>query len=103
MEYMGQACGPDDRNKVLIAVTDIAAEGFNLQRVNNVWFMELPPTLTKYLQAVGRAHRTGQKMRVNIVKMYDQENLLEKFGFRGLTSKKAIAERVYNVQMPRSM
>lgn len=91
-------CSEDSRCKVLIAVVEIAAEGFNFQRVNNIWFMELPPTLTKFLQAVGRAHRSGQTMRVNVVKMFDETNLLEKFGYETLNSKQMVAEKLYNVQ-----
>ncbi|KAH8750805.1 P-loop containing nucleoside triphosphate hydrolase protein, partial [Diaporthe sp. PMI_573] len=99
VNYMGQPCTPESRCKILIAVTEIAAEGFNLQRVNNVWFIELPNTLTKLHQAIGRAHRTKQKSRVKIVKMYDKLNLLDKYAFNAMKSKRELADRLYNVKV----
>ncbi|KAH8743217.1 P-loop containing nucleoside triphosphate hydrolase protein [Diaporthe sp. PMI_573] len=100
MREMVQPGKPGDRTRVLIAVADIAAEGFNLQRLNNIIFMEIPTSLTKYLQAVGRACRTGQKMKVNIIRMYDKDNLLETCSFKVLMGKKAVSELIYNVKLP---
>lgn len=100
MKEMVQSGRPDDRCKILIASTDIAAEGFNVQRVNNIWFMELPTTASKYLQARGRALRTGQEMKVNIVSIYDEENLLETTNLESLSSKRAVSELIYNIKTP---
>lgn len=88
----------DGRCKILVAMTEIAAEGFNLQRVNNIWFMELPTTLTRYLQAVGRAVRTGQRMRVNVARLYDEEDLLESTSLKTLLGKIAVSDLIYNVK-----
>lgn len=99
MKKMNQPGNPDDRCKVLIAVTKLAAEGYNLQRVNNLWFMETPTALTRYLQAIGRAYRTGQKMKVNIVRMVDNENLLETTSMRTLMSKKKVSDLIHNVKI----
>lgn len=91
---------PDGRCRILIATTEIAAEGFNLQRVNNVWVMELPNTPSKFLQAIGRVRRTGQLMKIKIVRLFDKENLFERTSLNTLDSKIVASKLIYNAAEP---
>ncbi|ROW03939.1 hypothetical protein VSDG_01044 [Cytospora chrysosperma] len=94
---MNAPCTAGDQSKVLIALTSIAAEGYNIQRANNIWFMELPVSLSKKEQAKGRAHRQGQVMQVNVVKFVEEGNLMERYGYDAMVAKETIARLVYGV------
>lgn len=95
---MNVDCTPGSPNKLLIAVSTIAAEGFNIQRANNIWFTELPATLSKKRQAVGRAYRQGQKMKVNIVKLIENGNLMEELGYDSISAKETVSRLVYGLE-----
>lgn len=95
---MNEVCTADSPNKVLIAVTSVAAEGFNIQRANNIWFAELPPTLSKKQQAAGRAYRQGLEMEMNIVKLAEKGNLMEELGYDAMKAKETVARLVYGLE-----
>lgn len=92
-------CTPQSRNKVLVAMLSIAAEGYNIQRANNVWFGELPTTYPKQRQAQGRAHRQGQKMNVNVVKLQEDGNLMELYGYQMMSARETMQRLIYDVKM----
>lgn len=98
VKQINEACDAQSPNKVLVTLTSIAAEAFNIQRANNIWFTELPVTLSKKEQAKGRAHRQGQTMKVNVVKLVDKGNRMEVFGYNAIKAKEFIARLVYGVQ-----
>lgn len=86
------------RNKILIATMSVAAEGLNIQRANNVWFPELPTTLAKLEQSEARAYRQGQKMKVNVVKMIEEGNLMEEYGYMNMSARSRVSNLVYGTE-----
>lgn len=97
MGKMNEPCTPASPHKILITTFGIGAEGFNIQRANNVWFPELPPSLSKWLQAIGRADRQLQIMEVLVEMFTEQGNLVEETGWKALNAKKLIARLLYGV------
>lgn len=72
------------RNKILVTTTPVGGEGFNLQRVNNVWFTEFPVKLGAFEQAQCRAVRKGQKMEVAVHILQEENNWMETHGWKSL-------------------
>lgn len=99
VDYFNRPSLPQSRNKVLIGVVSVSAEGYNIQRANNVWFAELPITFTKQQQAIGRAHRQQQKMEVAVVKLQEQGNLMEEYGYQVMEARKKLQRLICDVAM----
>ncbi|KAJ8128951.1 hypothetical protein O1611_g4685 [Lasiodiplodia mahajangana] len=79
VDYIQEDCDPYNPGpvKVLVSTLDIMGQGFNLFRANTVILTEIPRSIDMTIQAFGRVDRRGQVMNVNLVQLYDSENLCE--------------------------
>lgn len=93
-----EPCTKHSRNKVLIAVLGVVAKEFNISRASLVMLIELPITFAKMQQGKGRAHKQGQTMRVKAVKLQEEGNLMEMYGYQIMEAKDVLQRLIYNVR-----
>lgn len=86
IEDMNKDLKPGAHHKILVTTVSVGAEGFNVQRANNVWFPEFPVTLGAFYQAQCRAWRQGQKMEVDVQIVQEEVNWMETLGWASLDS-----------------
>jgi|GEM_PF-756559 len=89
----------DPKPKILIS-TDVASEGLNLQYANVIINYELPWSLVKLEQRIGRVWRLGQKRPVTVYLLV-LNHKFEKFIFEALYRK--IASSIRNMILPSAL
>ncbi|KAI0201646.1 hypothetical protein F4808DRAFT_459773 [Astrocystis sublimbata] len=77
VNYMQKDCSPGDPVKVLISTMRIIGRGYNIFRANTVIITEVPRNTNLRDEAFGRIDRRGQVMQVNLIQLYDRNNLAE--------------------------
>lgn len=85
-----------DQNKILI-MTEAGSEGINLQRASLVFNYDLPWSVGKFNQRVGRAHRLGQTQPVFVYNLLAQ-GTVDMYVKRRLYKKQALSEDLIDGQ-----
>lgn len=76
----------NDRVRCMILDVRTASFGLNLTRAHHVLFLDTPTNPAAVRQAVGRAHRTGQRQAVHVHHFVLQDTIEERILREGMTS-----------------